>query len=65
MPTAKFCSRCGYKLKRSKEYLGVDATTTGVATQEMLKDPKFREFYNDMLALTWEKYVQMKEQKSR
>jgi hypothetical protein len=27
----------------------------------MLKDPKFREYYNDMLALTWEKYIQMKE----
>ena len=30
---------------------------------EMIKDPEFREFYNDMLAKTWEKYQQMKEKK--
>jgi len=64
VPTAKFCSRCGLKLNIKKEDLGVDATTTGIATQEMLQDPGFREFYNDMLALTWEKYKEMKDKKS-
>ncbi len=63
VPTNIVCGRCGMKLNISKEDLGPDATTTGIATQEMLQDPKFREFYNDMLALTWEKYMKMKEKK--
>lgn len=60
VPTNIVCGRCGMKLNIKKEDLGVDATTTGIATQEMLQDPNFREFYNDMLALTWEKYQKMK-----
>ena len=60
-PTNVVCGRCGLKLDIKKEEITMDATTTGIATQEMLKDPGFREFYNDMLALTWEKYMKMKD----
>jgi len=63
VPTAKFCSRCGLNLERKKGDL-VTATETGIATQDMLKNPEFREYFNDMLALTWEKYMKMKEGKS-
>lgn len=62
-PTHIFCSKCSTKLNIKKEDLGVDATTTGLATQEMLQDPQFREFYNEMLLATWEKYKEMKEKK--
>lgn len=61
VPTNKFCSRCGTNLNPTKEEIKIDATTTGITTQEMLKDPQFREFYNEMLLATWEKYKQMKE----
>ena len=61
VPTNKFCSKCGSNLNPSKEELTPTATETGIATQEMLKDPNFREFYNDMLALTWEKYRKIKD----
>lgn len=64
VPTNIVCGRCGMKLNIKKEDLGVDATTTGIVTQKMLQDPGFREFYNDMLALTWEKYMKMKEEKT-
>ncbi|MCJ7570537.1 MAG: zinc ribbon domain-containing protein, partial [Candidatus Thermoplasmatota archaeon] len=63
VPTNKFCAKCGTNLKPKKEEITMTATDTGIATQEMLKDPEFREFYNDMLALTWEKYKQIKEKK--
>ena len=64
VPTNKFCSRCGSNLKPKKEEITATAIDTGIATQKMLKeDPSFREFYNDMLALTWEKYMKMKETK--
>lgn len=64
VPTNIVCGRCGMKLNIKKEDLGADATTTGIATQEMLKDPEFREYFNDMLALTWEKYMKKKENKN-
>ncbi len=59
--TNNFCGRCSANLNPKKEEITPTATETGIATQEMLKDPKFREFYNDMLAMTWEKYAKMKE----
>ncbi len=61
VPTNIVCGRCGMKLNIKAEDIGVDATTTGIATQEMLKDPQFREFYNEMLLATWEKYKEMKQ----
>jgi len=61
--TNNFCGRCSANLNPKKEEITPTATETGIATQEMLKDPKFREFYNDMLAMTWEKYAKMKEKK--
>ncbi len=64
VPTNIVCGRCAMKLNVKPEDIGVDATTTGIATQEMLKDPQFREFYNEMLLVTWEKYKQMKEKTS-
>jgi integrase len=63
VPTNKFCGKCSANLNPTKEEMTIDATRTGIATQDMLKDKKFREFYNDMLASTWEKYQKMKEKK--
>jgi len=64
VPTNKFCGKCSAILNPTKEEMTINATETGIATQEMLKDSDFRDFYNDMLALTWEKYMKMKEEKS-
>jgi len=64
VPTNKFCGKCSANLNPTKEEMTISATETGLATQEMLKDPKFRDFYNDMLALTWEKYMKMKENRT-
>ena len=36
------------------------ATQVGFASMDMLKDPEFREFYNEMLLNTIEKYKEMK-----
>ena len=36
VPTNKFCSRCGSNLNPTKEEITMDATTTGITTQEML-----------------------------
>ena len=44
------------KLRREKE----QATQVGLASVDMLKDPKFREFYNEMLLNTIEKYKELK-----
>lgn len=63
IPTNKFCSRCGSNLNPKKEEITPTAIDTGIATQEALKDPEFREFYNDMLAKTWEMYKEVKEKK--
>jgi len=63
IPTAMFCNKCGNNLNPTKEEITATATETGIATQDMLKDPEFREYFNDMLALTWEKYMKMKESK--
>ena len=65
VPTNKFCGKCSAILNPTKEEMTINATETGLATQEMLKDSDFRDFYNDMLALTWEKYQKMKEKKSK
>ena len=61
--TNKYCGRCSAVLKPKKEEMIMTAIDTGITTQEMLKDPKFREFYNDMLAITWEQYQKIKEKK--
>jgi len=63
-PTNIVCGRCGMKLDITKEEITTTATETGIATQDMLKDPEFREYFNDMLALIWEKYMKMKESKN-
>ena len=65
VPTNKFCGKCSANLNPKKEEITMTATETGLATQEMLKDAEFKEFYNDMLALTWEKYQKMKERKKK
>lgn len=64
-PAAKFCYQCSLGLDE-KSMIEYDeqkeiATQTGFATQEMLQDKEFREFYNEMLAQTYHKYKQMKE----
>lgn len=63
IPSNIICGRCGMKKEITKKDLGIDATTTGIATQELIKDPEFREFYNEMLLATIEKYQEMKERK--
>jgi len=64
LPTAKFCSRCGMNLRPKKKEI-LDATTTGIHTQEMLQDKGFREFYNEMLfqdmKAKYEEYMKVKE----
>lgn len=63
VPTNIICGRCGMKLNVSKEDLGLDATTTGIITQEMLKDSKFREFYKESLLMSWDKYKELQNRK--
>jgi integrase len=63
VPTNKFCGKCSANLNPTKEEMTISATETGLATQEMLKDAGFRDFYNDMLLATWEKYKERKEKK--
>ncbi len=60
VPTNKFCGKCGSNLKPTKEEITPTAVDTGIATQDMLKDPQFREYFNDMLATTWEQYKEKK-----
>lgn len=62
-PTFIHCGKCSATLKPKKEEITPTAIDTGIATQEALKDPSFREFYNDMLAKTWEMYKEAKEKK--
>jgi len=59
----KFCGKCSATLKPKKEEITPTAIDTGITTQDMLEDPEFKEFYNDMLAKTWEMYKQMKREK--
>jgi integrase len=66
-PGSRFCHGCSLGLDE-KSVMEYDAhknlaTQMGFADLEMLKNPKFREFYNDMLALTWEKYKKMQKTK--
>jgi site-specific recombinase XerD/phage FluMu protein Com len=63
-PGSKFCSGCSLALDE-KSVMEFDAqkdqaTQMGYADMEMLKDPKFRQFYNDMLLTTIEKYKEIK-----
>ncbi len=63
-PAREVCYQCNLGLdeKSIMEYdeQKEQATQTGFATQEMLQDKEFREFYNEMLAQTYHKYKQMK-----
>jgi site-specific recombinase XerD/phage FluMu protein Com len=68
-PFARFCMGCSLGLDE-KSMIEFDkqkeqATQMGFVDMEMIKDPKFREFYNSMLADLWEKYKQMKEEKTK
>ncbi len=63
VPTNIVCGRCGMKLNIKVEDIAMTATETGIATQELIKDPEFRKFYNEMLLATIEKYQEMKERK--
>lgn len=61
---ANYCLDCGLALD-PKTILEYDkkkelAAKTGFATQEMLKDEGFREFYNNFLADMWVKYKEIK-----
>jgi len=63
-PAARFCSSCSLGLDE-KSLIEYDkrkdqATEFGIQQLEMLKDPNFREFYNNMLADLWDKYQQKK-----
>jgi len=63
-PSAKFCMDCSLGLD-DKSMINYDkqkeqATEVGFASMDILKDPDFREFYNEMLLTTWEKYKAMK-----
>jgi site-specific recombinase XerD len=63
-PAAKFCSGCSLGLdeRNLMEYDNKkeQATQMGFASMEMLKNPSFREFYNNMLADMWMKYKEEK-----
>ncbi len=64
-PSAKYCSGCGLGLDE-KSIMEFDrqqekAKQIGNIDMEMIKDPKFREFYNEILGQTLEKYREMKE----
>lgn len=59
--TNKFCGKCSAKLKPTLEEMTATATDTGIVTQDALKDPEFREFYNEILAKTFQMYKEMKE----
>ena len=63
-PAAKFCKGCSLGLDE-KSVMEFDAqkdqaTQMGFADMAMLKDPKFSEFYNEMLLNTIEKYKELK-----
>ena len=63
-PAAKFCKGCSLGLDE-KSVMEFDrqkeqATQMGFVDMEMIKDPKFREFYNEMLLNTIEKYKELK-----
>ncbi|GAG19013.1 unnamed protein product, partial [marine sediment metagenome] len=62
-PGSRFCKDCSLGLDE-KSVLEYDeekeqATKVGLASVDMLKDPKFREFYNEMLLNTIEKYKEI------
>lgn len=64
-PSAKFCSGCSLGLDE-KSIMEYDtqqekAKQIGNIDLEMIKDPGFREFYNETLAKTFKMYKEMKE----
>jgi len=63
IPSNIVCGRCGLKHNITKEDLGIDATTTGIATQEMLKSLglKDKDAFIDLLADAIEKRIKSKE----
>ncbi|MBU0496521.1 MAG: tyrosine-type recombinase/integrase [Candidatus Thermoplasmatota archaeon] len=62
---AKFCIDCGLMLDEKSilefEQRKDQATKMGFTDMDMLKDPEFRQFYNEMLAKTWENFKKMKD----
>lgn len=64
-PGSRFCSACSLildeisieKFEKEKEL----ATRFGLESMEMLKDPTFRDFFNEMLLNTVEKYKKIKD----
>jgi len=63
-PGARFCSGCSLSLDlKTLMETEKDAKSLGFTTMDMFKDPEFRNFYNETLAATWDKYQQMKEGK--
>lgn len=63
-PAAKFCSGCSLGLDE-KSVMNFDkqkdrATQMGFVDMEMIKDPEFREFYNEILGQTIQRYREMK-----
>jgi len=61
VPTNLFCFKCGANLKPKKEDIMPTATDTGIVIQDIIKDPEFRKYFNDILASTFENYKKMKE----
>jgi site-specific recombinase XerD len=66
-PAAKFCNSCGLGLDE-KSMLEYDqhqekAKQMGNINMELIKDPEFREFYNNMLADMYQKYKGSKTEK--
>ena len=67
-PGAKFCSGCSLilsdsgiaKFEKDKEL----ATRFGLESMDMLKDPQFQDFFNEMLFSTLEKYQKIKKDKT-
>jgi len=55
-PTNKFCNRCGSNLNPTKEELTMDAPTTGLSVQEMMKDPEFLIKFGNLLAEEYAKH---------
>lgn len=63
-PASKFCKGCSLGLDQ-KSIMDYDqqkehATQLGFASKEMLKDPEFRQFYNEMLLSTIQRYKEIK-----
>ena len=64
-PSAKFCSGCSLGLDE-KSLMDYDlqeeeAKRIGLHSMDMLKDPKLRTIFNEMLAETLEKYMKINE----